>query len=203
MHEFIGYHGCARRAHESHFGRFGDGFGFGGFGGRGFLRGRRLGSEALQLVILALLEEQPRHGYEVIKALEQTSKGFYSPSPGMVYPALTYLEEVGYATVEADGTRKLYRITDAGRAQLDENRSFVETVLGELARVGSRMDHVRRAFAGDDSHSDEDVGHAAVDKARRELRSALIAKLNAAPSSDELQRVAEVLNRARDELRRK
>ncbi len=202
MHGFFSYRGYARRAHGSHFGGFASSFGPAGLGGRGFFAGRKLGSSELQLIILALLAEQSRHGYEIIKALEQMSKGFYAPSPGMVYPALTYLEEVGYATVEAEGTKKLYRITDAGRAKLAEHREFVDAALAELARVGSRMDRVREAFAGDDRHVD-DVGHALVDQARRELRAALMAKLNAAPSTDELQRVAEVLKRATGELRRK
>src|SRR6202158_3229989 len=102
------YSGCARRAYGGHFCRFAAAFVHGpGLGGRGFFGGRKLGSGELQLVILALLEERPRHGYEIIKALEETSKGFYAPSPGMVYPALTYLEEVGYATVEAEGSKKL------------------------------------------------------------------------------------------------
>src|SRR5215471_1749705 len=70
----------------------------GGFGGGRFRVGRKLGSEELQLVILALLAENPSHGYELIKVLEERSSGFYSPSPGMVYPALTYLEEVNYAS---------------------------------------------------------------------------------------------------------
>ena len=88
-------------------------------GGRGFGMGRKLASVDLQLLILRLLEEKPRHGYEVIKELDERSKGFYVPSPGMVYPALTYLEEIGHATVEAVGTRKLYSITEAGKQHLD------------------------------------------------------------------------------------
>ena len=89
MHGFFRHHGCARRAHGSHFGGFGAAFVHGGgLGGRGFFGGRKLGSGDLQLLIMALLEERPRHGYEIIKALEETSKGFYVPSPGMVYPAL-------------------------------------------------------------------------------------------------------------------
>jgi DNA-binding PadR family transcriptional regulator len=200
MHGFLFYRGCARRAHGVHFGRFGAGFGHGGdLGGRGFFGGRKLGSGDLQLVILALLEERPRHGYEIIKALEETSKGFYAPSPGMVYPALTYLEEVGYATVEADGSKKLYRITDAGLEKLNENRAFVDAALTLLARIGSKMDRVRQAFAGDEP---ADVGHRAVDDAREALRSALKSKLNASPSAEELQRVADVLQRATSELRR-
>jgi DNA-binding PadR family transcriptional regulator len=196
---FFHYHGCARRVHGSHFGGFGADFGNGGgLGGRGFFGGRKLGSSELQLVILALLEEAPRHGYEIIKALEETSKGFYAPSPGMVYPALTYLEEVGFATVETEGSKKLYQLTDVGRGKLNENRAVVDAILAQLARVGSKMERVRQAFAGEDSG---DVGHRAVDEARRELRSALISKLSASPSDNELQRVSEVLRRATEELR--
>jgi DNA-binding PadR family transcriptional regulator len=200
MHGFFRHHGCARRAHGSHFGGFGAAFVHGGgLGGRGFFGGRKLGSGDLQLLIMALLEERPRHGYEIIKALEETSKGFYVPSPGMVYPALTYLEEIGYATVEADGSKKLYRITDAGLAKLSEDRALVDAMLSQLARIGGKMDQVRKAFANDEQ---ADIGHRAVDEARQALRAALIAKLSASPSNEELQRVSEVLQRATDELRR-
>jgi DNA-binding PadR family transcriptional regulator len=198
---FSTHRGCARRSQWAHFRRFGGSFGHGeGIGGRGFFGGRKLGSEELQLVILALLEEHPRHGYEIIKALDETSRGFYVPSPGMVYPALTYLEEVGYATVEIDGSKKLYRITDAGSAYLSENRELVDAILAQLARIGSKMERVRQAFAGDEP---DDIGHRAVDEARQALRAALISKLNASPSTGELQRVAEVLKRATEELKRK
>jgi DNA-binding PadR family transcriptional regulator len=200
MHGFLLYRGCARRAYVGHLGWLGAKLGHGaGLGGRGFFGGRKLGSGELQLIILALLEERPRHGYEIIKALEETSRGFYAPSPGMVYPALTYLEEVGYATVEVEGSKKLYRITDTGLAKLNENRTFVDAVLAQLAHVGGKMDRVRQAFAGDEPG---DVAHVAVNEARHELRSALIAKLSASPSAEELQRISEVLKRATDELRR-
>src|SRR5881397_3252688 len=127
-----------------------------GMGGRNFVAGRKLASGDLQLLILVLLEKKPRHGYEIIKALEEHSRGFYSPSPGMVYPALTYLEELGYAVVEAEGTKKLYRITDDGRRHLDERRAFAEAIFAQLRWVGSRMEHVRRAFEGDNAASATD-----------------------------------------------
>ena len=92
--------------------RFG---GFMGAGAMGFRAARMLGSDDLQLIILALLQEKPRHGYEIIKALEEHSSGIYTPSPGVVYPALTYLEEVQYAVSEAGGNKKLFSITDAGK----------------------------------------------------------------------------------------
>src|SRR5262249_45140783 len=117
---------------DYYFGRHGRGFGaFSGFmggggfgpGGRAFWSGgRKLASGDLQLVLLALLAERPSHGYELIKALEERSGGFYTPSPGMVYPALTWLEEVGYASVTAEGAKKLYSITETGRAYLKDHQ---------------------------------------------------------------------------------
>ncbi|HSY88655.1 MAG TPA: PadR family transcriptional regulator, partial [Verrucomicrobiae bacterium] len=101
------------------------GFAGGGFAGgpgfddEGFRRGRKLGSGDLQLLLLHLLAEKPSHGYELIKGLEERSSGYYVPSPGMIYPALTYLEELGYARVEAEGAKKLYHPTEEGRRHLE------------------------------------------------------------------------------------
>ena len=75
---------------------------------------------------LFLIEQQPRHGYDLIKAIEEKIGGFYSPSPGIVYPALTFLEEAGYVTSQADGNKKLYTITEEGRAHLADNREAIE-----------------------------------------------------------------------------
>src|SRR5271170_37323 len=114
IHHFFGRH----RGHHG-FGHFGKGFmEGGGMGGRGLGMGRKLASADLQLLILRLLDEKSRYGYEIIKELDERSKGFYVPSPGMVYPALTYLEELSHATVAADGTRKLYSITEPGKEHL-------------------------------------------------------------------------------------
>ena len=90
----------AARGGRGGFGPFGHGFRGGGRGGGGdFLRaGRMLGDGDLRLIALLLLEEQPRHGYDIIRALEERSSGSYSPSPGVVYPTLTFLEEAGYVT---------------------------------------------------------------------------------------------------------
>src|ERR1700727_3711422 len=121
MHHHL-YHFIGRHHGRHGFAPFGRGFMEGGMGGRGFGMGRKLASTDLQLLILKLLDEKPRYGYEIIKELEERSKGFYVPSPGMVYPALTYLEELGHAEVETDGSKKLYRITEAGAKYLAENR---------------------------------------------------------------------------------
>ena len=124
-------------------------------GGPGLRAARVIASGDLRLIILALLKEKPRHGYEIIKALEEHSSGMYTPSPGMVYPALTYLEEMGHAAVEAEGTKKLYRITEAGAAYLEEHRRSVDETLEQLARFGRRMAHFRRRFAEDDEEAED------------------------------------------------
>ena len=94
----------------------------GDFAGGDFPGGRKLDAIDIQLVILALLAEQPAHGYELIKTLEERSGGFYTPSPGVIYPALTYLHEIGHTSVEQQGTRKLYSITPQGKAHLEASR---------------------------------------------------------------------------------
>src|SRR5208282_2720120 len=144
LHHFFGRHQGGRG-----FGHFGRGFMDGGdMGGRAFGMGRKLASVDLQLLILELLAEKPRHGYEIIKALEERSKGFYVPSPGMVYPALTYLEEIGHATVETEGARKLYHLTDPGRAYLEEHREEADALFAQFTRVGERLEHMRRIMRG-------------------------------------------------------
>lgn len=203
-HQFMGRHHHGRHG----FGRFGGGFMEDGSpGGRGMRMGRKLASGDLQLLVLALLADKPRHGYEIIKALEERSKGFYTPSPGMVYPALTYLEEIGYATVEADGARKLYHITADGQARLAENRTVVDAMFAQFERVGEKMERFRSVFATDETAQAEgdDLGFGlrgskAVLRARRELKIALH---EAADSSAEQQRIADILQRATAEIRGK
>src|SRR5271154_5882227 len=158
LHHFLGRHHGGRG-----FGHFGKGFtDDGDMGGRAFGMGRKLASVDLQLLILGLLEDKPRHGYEIIKALDERSKGFYAPSPGMVYPALTYLEEIGRATVQTQGARKLYHITELGREHLEEHRARTDALFAQFGRVGERMDHLRRAMrseeTGEDTASDKRRG---------------------------------------------
>jgi DNA-binding PadR family transcriptional regulator len=192
------------------FGRFGGRFADGGeLGGRGFGMGRKLASVDLQLLILGLLADKPRHGYEIIKALDERSKGFYAPSPGMVYPALTYLEEIGHATVETDGTRKLYHITEPGRQHLEEHRAAADALFAQFSRVGERMEHLRRAMDSEETGegrgegrdvdaSEERRGSKPLMRARRALKSALADKWNS--SIEEQERIAEILRRAAEEI---
>jgi DNA-binding PadR family transcriptional regulator len=190
-----------------HFAKYRRGRGFAGFFGSvmeeagfdraGFRTGRKLASDDLQLLLLALIADRPSHGYDLIKLLDERSGGYYVPSPGMIYPALTYLEEAGYATVEPDGAKKLYRITEQGRGYLDQNRATVDALLSQLARIGSRMGDVRRAFAGEDDDSDYGDNHD-LRQARRELRQVLRDHKHA--SAEESRRIAEVLRRAATEI---
>src|SRR5579863_8834801 len=140
-HQAGGRHGYGRG-----FGRFGFGGGF-GMGPESF-RGRKMGSLDLRLVLLRLLAERPSHGYELIKSLEERSGGFYSPSPGMVYPALTWLEEVGYAQVTAEGAKKRYALTDAGREYLKQHQEAADAILSELEHIARRLGRLRAAFSG-------------------------------------------------------
>jgi DNA-binding PadR family transcriptional regulator len=188
------------RRHGRGFGHFAGGFMDGmGMGGRAFRAGRRLASGDLQLVLLALLAERASHGYELIKALEERSDGFYSPSPGMVYPALTWLEEMGYASVTAEGVKKLYSITDAGRAYLAENEDAADAMLSQLEHIGRRMGRVREAWGG--IEEDEDADWRELADVRRELKRALREKRRS--STEEKSRIIEILMQAVAQIRGK
>lgn len=122
---------------ESHrrFMRFERGPGHYGAGGR---RGRRLEHGDLRLLTLSLISEAPRHGYELIKAIEDLTGGSYAPSPGVIYPTLTLLEELGHVSVVSEGTKRLFSITDTGKASLEESRAALEAVLSRLSQGPSR-----------------------------------------------------------------
>jgi DNA-binding PadR family transcriptional regulator len=199
MHHRL-HHFMARHGHHG-FGRFGKGFmEGGGMGGRGFGMGRKLASADLQLLILKLLDEKSHYGYEIIKELDERSKGFYVPSPGMVYPALTYLEEIGHATVAVEGTRKSYSITELGKEHLAKNLSAAEALFTQFGRVGDRMDRVRRALDADETGEDSHERHGSreLHRARHDLKLALIDKWHS--SREEQQRIAAILARAAVEI---
>jgi DNA-binding PadR family transcriptional regulator len=131
-------------------GRHGDFGGRFGEGGEDLMRARRMLAQGdLRLVALALIAEAPRHGYEIIKLLEEKTSDWYSPSPGIVYPTLTYLEEAGYVTASTEGAKKLYTITDEGRTYLGTNRDLVDVVLDRLAALGERVNRWRRDARGE------------------------------------------------------
>jgi len=102
--------------------------------------GRRLFEQGdLRWAALALIAEKPRHGYELIKAVEEASGGAYAPSPGVIYPTLTLLEELGYATVSAaEGGKKLYAITPEGAAMLATHKAEVDALFAFMAETRAR-----------------------------------------------------------------
>jgi DNA-binding PadR family transcriptional regulator len=180
-------------------GRFGGGPGGFGGDGDGFPRGRKFSSDDLQLLLLSMIGAQPSHGYELIKALETRSNGFYSPSPGMVYPALTYLEELGYVTVQLEGNRKRYELSEMGRDYLAANRERVELMLAKLSHIARKMDSVRRAFAGEEPADISEGGWLPeLNEARRALKHALLRRDNA-PAAQQ-RRIAEILLRAAKDI---
>ncbi len=106
--------------------------------GRGHHRRRRVFRRGdLKYMVLGLLEEQPMHGYEVMQRLEEESGGFYSASPGSVYPVLQMLEDQGYVRGEERDGKKVYSITAEGKAFLHEHRDRVEDVSGRVEDLGS------------------------------------------------------------------
>jgi DNA-binding PadR family transcriptional regulator len=106
--------------------------------GRGGRRsGRIFDHGELRLVVLALITEKPRHGYEIIKAIEERLAGSYSPSPGVIYPLLTMLEELGHATLEERDGKKLYAITGAGTAYLAAHQPAADAALSRMSEISA------------------------------------------------------------------
>ncbi|CNF86785.1 PadR family transcriptional regulator [Yersinia frederiksenii] len=111
----------------------------GGRRGRGDKMHRLFEHGDLRVVLLALLDKKPSHGYELIKAIEEASSGLYVPSPGVIYPTLTLLEEQDFVTPVATGNgRKSYQITAAGKAELQQNQEMVDIIFSRLAQVNRR-----------------------------------------------------------------
>jgi DNA-binding PadR family transcriptional regulator len=155
---------------------------------RGRWRGGRMFEQGdLRYVILRLLEEKPRHGYEIIKALEERFSGAYAPSPGVVYPTLQLLEDQGFARVrpEAEG-KKVYEITDEGRAYLAENRDAVDTIFERISKlVGHFMDEPMTEVHG---------------AFRRTGKATYSRATEAVQNPEQLKQIVEILNRAAKEI---
>lgn len=164
-------HGCGERhamhrimreamRHGMRGGRgFGHGFGGRGFGGRhghdddGRGRRRRMfDSGELRLVLLKLIADEPRHGYDLIRQIEELTGGAYAPSPGVIYPTLTLLDDMDLiAAADSNGAKKLFAITDAGQAELAANKDAIEGLIARLTEVGEERQRtdsasIRRAM---------------------------------------------------------
>ena len=150
LHDHLGGHS---HGHHHHFGAGGGGgrrgFGRGGWGepedGRHGRRRRIFDAGELRLVLLKLIEEQPRHGYDLIRDIEERTGGAYAPSPGVIYPTLTLLAELGHAQISAEqGERKQYAITPEGEAFLADNKPALDAVMARLDHA-ARPGHAMRA----------------------------------------------------------
>jgi len=176
MHRHFGFH----KDHHHRFGRHG----FGGHhmrGGRGRM-GRFFDHGDLKLVILRLIADEPRHGYELIKQIEEQAGGAYSPSPGVVYPTLTWLEEMGFVSAaDAAGGRKLYTVTAEGEAHLRANEPQTVGIFQRMAEAAAAS----AAFSPQ------------ILRARENLRTALKLKLTGgALSKEQIATICDALDAA-------
>jgi DNA-binding PadR family transcriptional regulator len=155
---------------------------------RGARSGRFFDHGDLRYLILKLIAEKPRHGYELIKAIEEQFGGAYSPSPGVIYPTLTMLEDLGYTVATVEGNKKLYTITPEGQAFLEQNQAQVDAVFARLKEAGQtfgggRAPEIRRAV--------------------HNLRLALAARLGrGALTQEQVLAVAAVLDKAAADIER-
>jgi len=168
------------------------GFGFGGRHGhhRGMqgARTRRVFDQGdLRYVLLQLIGDSPKHGYELIKAIEEKFGGTYSPSPGIIYPTLTLLEELGYIRPDSiDGPRKPFVVTPEGTAFLAANQAVVDQIFARMAQVG-------QAYAGGPAPE--------IQRASRNLEAALSIRLGRGPlNPDEIRTVTAALDHAAAEI---
>jgi DNA-binding PadR family transcriptional regulator len=170
--------GGERRFARGPFGRHG-----GPDGGERHFRGGRFGRMLehgdLRMLVLHLINEKPRHGYEIIKAIEDLAGGGYAPSPGVIYPTLTLLEEIGQVSSTTEGARKSFTTTEAGIEALNANQDAVKSILARIAASQPRE-------AG-----------LPVLRAMENLRTSLRLKLGFGPMSAETTRkIAETLDAA-------
>jgi DNA-binding PadR family transcriptional regulator len=176
--------GHGRHRHGHHRGRRGADFpfggGFGGFGGPPFGRGRKARRGDVRAAALVLLDEEPRNGYQLMQEIEERSDGAWRPSPGSVYPALQQLEDEGLVRASETEGRRLFELTDAGRAYVEEKRD----------ELGAPWE----AFSGDISDETREAGMA--------IKDVAIAAVQVIRSGDpaQIEQARKVLNDAKKSL---
>ena len=142
----------------------------------------------LRLVMLALIAERPRHGYDLIKAIEDRLAGTYSPSPGVIYPTLTLLEEIGQATVSEQDGKKLYAITDEGKTWLAANQPALDGIL-------ARIEGIKEAHGGGQALQ--------ITRAVENLKMAMRLRQSTGPlTTEQIQKIAEILDAAATAIER-
>jgi DNA-binding PadR family transcriptional regulator len=150
------------------------------------------GHGRLRLYLLKLLDESPRHGYDVIRELEDRFMGLYTPSAGTVYPRLARLEAEGLVTHEVTEGRKVYRITDAGRAELTERAGELDDLEAEIAgSVRDLATEIRSEVRGSVKDLRAELRSAAKDMRRENRAETRAEKRSERPEAAELERMAE------------
>ncbi|MGV7211491.1 PadR family transcriptional regulator [Oxalobacteraceae bacterium A2-2] len=171
MFNFHHHHGFHHPMHGHHHG-----------GGHGRGRGPKMfDAGAMRYVVLQLIAEKPRHGYDIIKELEQRAGGAYTPSPGAIYPLLAMLVDMGHVEVTLDGNKKLHTITAEGEAFLAGNRQLVDAVLARMGEPAAARGDLR-------SHM-----HALKEAVIKQAR-------NGTPSPEKLAQIEAILKRAASEI---
>jgi DNA-binding PadR family transcriptional regulator len=169
-------------------------------GGRRPKLGRFFAHGDLRFLILKLIAEKPRHGYEIIKEIEEHVAGAYSPSPGVIYPTLTLLEELDWIRAgDSEGSKKLFEITADGSLALEANRATVEAIF-------ARMSEVKEAQSGDatlDATIAADCATPQLRLALDDLKRAIEHRLADNPlTKDQAEAIVAVLSTAADEVER-
>lgn len=177
-------HGKHHRGNPS-----GDGGDFRGGGRGGGGMGKRMFEQGhLKVLVLSLLQEQPRHGYEIIKVIEELAGGEYAPSPGVIYPTLTLLEEIGLASVSEQNGKKKYDITADGKAMVEQERETLERIRARLGVAGA---------VGDSRRAPE------IQRAVQNFKMALHLRLSKGNlDSETTRKIAEALDRAAQDIER-
>ncbi len=153
-------------------------------------RGRRrmFGRSEFRLVLLSLIAEQPRHGYDLIKAMEERSGGHYSPSPGVIYPALAMLADEGLVVEQAsEDQRRSYALTEAGRHELDAEPEQAEAAMARLTRLGERA---------------ERQSAPSIERAAASLFMAVAQRMRSERNEELPHRIAEILDEAARRIER-
>lgn len=161
------------------------GYGWGGFGGGPFSRFRGFERGDIKYLILDMINEKPRHGYEIIKELETRFYGFYSPSPGSVYPTLQLLEELGWVQCREENGKKTYQITEEGKAELKTQKE-------KVGSIWDRADSWGSCHMGDLNDLFEDLA---------DLKKFVRARMHAHGLTDEkLKRIRQIITHAKEEI---
>lgn len=154
------------------------------------MRGHKMfDAGALRYIVLQMIADQPRHGYEIIKEIEQRVGGGYCPSPGVIYPLLAMLEDLGHVVVTPDGNKKLHAITPEGQAFLDQNRGFVDAVAARMTDGGRHGGHGAHAH-GSIRSSLHDLKVVVVERVRGEMLA-----------DDQIKQIQTILERAINDIR--